>query len=97
MKKGKKLSIMTVLILAITSAVLGWFLYSARPFETINVDEIEEIKVYAIHPGKEVVLSKAEVESVVPLLQNLKVSKPGYKLFAVGLGGQTVRATPHKW
>ena len=96
MKKGKTLSIVTVLFLAIASAVLGWSFYSVRPFEAINADEIEEIKAYAIPPGKEVFLSKAEVESVVPLLQDLKVSKPGYQLFTVGLGGQTVRFTVRK-
>ena len=94
MKKGKKLLIIAVVILAITVAILGWLLYSARPFETMNVNEIEEIKVFAIPPEAEVVLSEAEVEKVVPLLQNLKVSKPGYKVFA--LSGQTVRITVQK-
>ena len=96
MEKGKKLLIVAVLILAVTSGILGYLLYSARPFETINVDEIEQIKVYAIPPDEEVVLSEAEVESVVPLLKNLKISKPGYKIFAMGLGGQTVRFTVQK-
>lgn len=81
---------MTALILVITSAVLWWSLYSARPFETINVDDIEEITVYAIPPEKEIVLSKDEVERVIPLLQNLKISKPGYKILARRMGGQTV-------
>ncbi len=94
MKKGKKLLIVAVVILAITAAILGWLLYSARPFETMYVNEIEEIKVFAIPPEEEVVLSEAEVERVVPLLQNLKVSKPGYKVFA--LSGQTVRITVQK-
>nr|WP_289767820.1 hypothetical protein [uncultured Acetatifactor sp.] len=80
---------MTALILVITSAVLWWSLYSARPFETINVDDIEEITVYAIPPEKEIVLSKDEVERVIPLLQNLKISKPGYKILARRMGGQT--------
>lgn len=93
MKNGKKLLIVAVIILAIAS---GWLLFSARPFETINVDDIEEIKVYAIPPDEEVVLSEGEVESVVPLLQNLKTSKPGYKIFAIGMGGQTVRFTVQK-
>lgn len=94
MKKSKKLLIVAVVILAITSAILGWLLYSARPFETMNVNEIEEIKVFAIPPEEEVVLSEAEVESIVPLLQNLRISKPGYKVFA--LSGQTVRITVQK-
>ena len=47
MKKGKKLLIIAVVILAIASAILGWLLYSSRPLETISVNEIEEIKVYA--------------------------------------------------
>ena len=91
MKKGKKLLIIGVVILAVVSAILGWLLYSDSPFEAITVDEIEEIKVYAIPPEAEVVLSEAEVEKVVPLLQNLKVSKPGYKVFA--LSGQTITIT----
>ena len=94
MKKGKKLLIIGVVILAVVSAILGWLLYSDSPFETITVDEIEEIKVYAIPPEAEVVLSEAEVEKVVPLLQNLKVSKPGYKVFA--LSGQTI-TMPERW
>lgn len=98
MKRGKKLTIAAALILGITSAVLGWLHCSGRPFETINVDDIEKITVYAIPPEKEVVLSEAEVESVVPLLQNLKISKPGYGIFifAMGMGGQTVRFTVQK-
>ena len=94
MKKGKKLLIIAVVILAIASAILGWLLCSARPFEAITVNDIQEVKVYAIPPDAEVVLSEAEVESVIPLLQNLKVSKPGYKVFA--LAGQTVRITIQK-
>ncbi len=96
MKNGKKPIIVATLILVMTSAILGWLLYSARPFETINVDDIKEIIVYAIPPEKEIVLSEAEVESVVPLLQNLKISKPGYKIFTMGMSGQTVRFTVQK-
>ena len=94
MKKGKKLLIIAVVILAIASAILGWLLYSSRPLETISVNEIEEIKVYAIPPDEEVILSGVEIDRVVPLLQNMKISKPGYKVFA--LGGQTVRITVQK-
>lgn len=90
MKNAKKIAIVTALILVITSAVLWWPLYSARPFETITVDDIKEITVYAIPPEKEIVLSKDEVERVIPLLQNLKISKPGYKILARRMGGQTV-------
>ena len=96
MKKSKKLTIAAALILVTASAVVGWVFYSARPFETIRADDIEEIMVYAIPPEKEIVLSEAEVERVVPLLQNLKISKPGYKIFALGMGGQTVRFTVQK-
>lgn len=98
MKRGKKLTIAAALILVITAAVLGWLHYSARPFERMNADDIEKITVYAIPPEKEAVLSEAEIESVVPLLQNLKISKPGYGifLFAMGMGGQTVRFTVQK-
>ena len=91
MKKSKKLLITAVVILAIVSAIIGWLLYSDRPFETITANGIEEIKVYAIPPDAEVVLSEAEVERVIPLLQNLKVSKLGYKVFA--LIGQTITIT----
>ena len=48
----------------------------------------------AIPPEKEVILSETEVERAVPLLQNLKISKPGYKVFA--LSGQTVSITVQK-
>ena len=96
MKKSKKLTIAAALILVTASAVVGWVFYSARPFETIRADDIEEIMVYAFPQGKEIVLSEAEVERVVPLLQNLKISKPGYKIFALGMGGQTVRFTVQK-
>ena len=94
MKKSKRLPIIIVLIVVLTISVLSWFLYSARPFETITVNDIQEVKVYAIPPEEEVVLSEAEVERVVSLLQNLKISKPGYKVFA--LSGQTVRITVQK-
>ena len=94
MKKSKKLLIIAVVILTIISAILGWLLYSDRPFETISANEIGEIKVYAIPPEEEVILSEVEVESVVPILQNLKISKPGYKVFT--MSGQTVRLTIQK-
>ena len=94
MKKSKRLPIIIVLILTLVIGVLTYFLYSDRPFETITVKEIEEIKVYAIPPNEEFVLSEAEVESIVPLLQNLKISKPGYKVFA--MNGQTIRITIQK-
>lgn len=96
MKKGRKRTIVAALFLVITSAVLGWLLYSTRPFETINANDIEEIVVYVINPEKEIVLSEAEVESVVPLLQNLKISKPGYEVFMFGMGGQIVKFTVQK-
>ena len=95
--KRKKTTTVVVRILALLVGVLWYFLYSDRPFESMNVNEIEEIKVYAIHPDKEVVLNEAELESAVPLLQNLKISKPGYMLFPpMGWGGQTVRFTVQK-
>lgn len=91
MGKGKKLPILVMLILALTIGVLSYCSYSRRPLETITESEIEEITVYAIPPEAEVILSEAETESIVPLLQTLKVLKPGYKTFA--LGGQTVTIT----
>ena len=94
MKKGKKLPITIVFILTLVIVGLTYFLYSDRPFKTITVKEIEEIKVYAIPPNEEVVLGKTEVEKIIPLLQNLKISKPGYKVFASG--GQTVTVTIKK-
>ena len=94
MRESKRLPIIIVLIVILTIGVLSYFFYSDRPFETIIVDDIQEVKVYAIFPDEEVVLSEAELERVVPLLQNLKISKPGYKVFA--LGGQTVRITVQK-
>ena len=94
MRKNKNLSIIIVIILSLSIGVLSYFLFFDRPFETITVNEIEEIKVYAIPPEAEVVLSESEVEGVVPLLQNLKVSKPGYKAFA--LSGQTITITLKK-
>lgn len=96
MKKVKKPTIIAVLILVLTVAILGWHLYSARPLETISADDIEEITVFAFPQGKEIVLSEAEVEQAVSLLQNLIVSKPGYGIFLFGMGGQTVVFTVQK-
>ena len=89
MKKGK----MLLLLAALLAAVLGYFLYSAEPLAALETDEIAEIRVYAIPPDAEVVLDEAEVENAVSLLQNLKVSRPGYGMLAMGLGGQTVKIT----
>ena len=96
--KGEKSKARIIIICALTLfCVSVWGILSFRPFESMNVNEIEEIKVYAIHPDKEVVLNEAELESAVPLLQNLKISKPGYMLFPpMGWGGQTVRFTVQK-
>ncbi|MGI6029455.1 MAG: hypothetical protein ACOX81_08595 [Candidatus Heteroscillospira sp.] len=73
--------------------ILGYLLYSDRPFETITADEIKEIQVYAVPPDKEAALSSAEIESAVPILQNLKISRPGYKIFMAGTGGQSITFT----
>ena len=94
MKKSKKLPIIIVLILTLVIGFLLYSTYSEKPFKKIDVNEIEEIKVFAIPPQKEVVLSEDEVEKIIPLLQNLKTSKPGYKVPA--LAGQTVRITVQK-
>ena len=94
MKKNKRLPIIIVLILTLVIGFLLYFIYSEKPFKTIDVNEIEEIKVFAIPPEKEVVLGEDEVEKIIPLLQNLKTSKPGYKIPA--LAGQTVRITVQK-
>ena len=97
MRKNTKLKIIVVSILAFTVFILGYFLYSDKPFETMRIDEIDVIKVYATHPDKEVVLNAAEMEHAVSLLQDLKISKPGYTLFPpFGCGGQTVRYTVQK-
>ena len=88
MKKCKKLPIIIILICAIIIGAISYFLYFERPFETISINEIEEVKVYAVPPDGEVVLSKEQVESIVPLLQNLKVCNPGYEVLV--MGGQTV-------
>lgn len=96
MKNRKRLPIAVALITAITFGILGYFLYSDRPFASLSVDEIEEITVYAIPPEKEVVLSESETEAAVLLLQDLKVSKPGYGRFMFGLAGQTVTLTVQK-
>lgn len=94
MKKIKRVPIIIVLILTLVIGFLLYFIYSEKPFKTIDVNEIEEIKVFAIPPEKEVVLGEDEVEKIIPLLQNLKTSKPGYKIPA--LAGQTVRITVQK-
>lgn len=94
MKKNKRVPIIIVLILTLVISFLLYFIYSEKPFKTIDVNEIEEIKVFAIPPEKEVVLGEDEVEKIIPLLQNLKTSKPGYKIPA--LAGQTVRITVQK-
>lgn len=94
MKKNKRLPIIIILILTLIIGFLLYFIYSEKPFKTIDVNEIEEIKVFAIPPEKEVVLGEDEVEKIIPLLQNLKTSKPGYKIPA--LAGQTIRITVQK-
>lgn len=93
-KKSRKLPIIIVLILILVIGFLLYSTYSEKPFKAIDVNEIGEIKVFAIPPQKEVVLSEDEVEKIIPLLQNLKTSKPGYKVPA--LAGQTVRITVQK-
>ena len=87
MKKSKKLILILILIF-----VFGYLLYSDKPFETMTADEIKEIQVYAIPPSKEVFLDNTEIEYILPLLQDLKVSKPGYQILAP-MGGQTVKVT----
>ncbi len=50
MKKSKRLPIIIVLILTLVIGFLLYFIYSEKPFKTIDVNEIEEIKVFALPP-----------------------------------------------
>ena len=62
MRKNVIRWILLALVLIAASVVLRYWIYSDKPFETMNTNDIEEIKVYAIPPDAEVVLDEAEAE-----------------------------------
>jgi len=90
MVKRKKLTIAVIVVFVLALCAVWYFLYSDVPLEDLQLSQIEQISVYAIPPDQTIVLNADDEERVIPLLQNLKVSKPGYKLFMLGMGGQTV-------
>lgn len=95
-KQRRKRQVTAVAGLAVVAAVLLYLLVSVRPLAAMDADEIREIRVYAMHPGEEVILNEEETARAVSLLRDLKVSRPGYILLPLGWGGQTVSYTVQK-
>lgn len=94
MKRNGKRWIAAALLLVAVLGACWYLLYEARPLRTLDAGEIREIRVRAMPPDREAVLSKAEVDAMLPLLRELKVTRPGYRMPPVS--GQTVFVTVRK-
>lgn len=91
MKRNGKRWIAAALLLVAVLGACWYLLYEARPLRTLDAGEI---RVRAMPPDREAILSGAEVDAMLPLLRELKVTSPGYRMPPVS--GQTVFVTVRK-
>lgn len=94
MKRNGKRWITAALLLVAILGACWYLLYEARPLRTLDAGEIREIRVRAVPPDREAILSGAEVGAMLPLLRELKVTSPGYRMPPAS--GQTVFVTVRK-
>lgn len=88
-KRKKRLLILAFIVLAAVVALLHF--RPQTPLSHLQPDQIDTMFVYAMPPEEKVVLSEEQSAQAVELLQNLQISRKGYRL--LGAGGQTVKFT----
>ena len=88
-KRKKRLLILAFVVLAAVAALLHF--RPQTPLSHLQPDQIDTMFVYAMPPEEKVILSEEQSARAVELLQNLQISRKGYRL--LGAGGQTVKFT----
>jgi len=89
MNKRKKWFLILAFLVIAAAALLHF--RPQTPLADLQADGIDTIFVYAMPPEEKVVLSEEQSARAVELLQNLQISRKGYRL--LGAGGQTVKFT----
>ena len=88
-KRKKRLLLLAFFVLAAAAALLHF--RPQTPLSHLQPDQIDTMFVYAMPPEEKVVLTGEQSAQAVELLQDLKISRKGYRL--LGAGGQTVKFT----
>ena len=88
-KRKKHLLILAFVVLAAVAALLHF--RPQTPLSHLQPDQIDTMFVYVMPPEEKVVLTGEQSAQAVELLQDLKISRKGYRL--LGAGGQTVKFT----
>ena len=88
-KRKKRLLILAFVVLAAVAALLHF--RPQTPLSHLQPDQIDTMFVYVMPPEEKVVLTGEQSAQAVELLQNLQISRKGYRL--LGTGGQTVKFT----
>lgn len=88
-KRKKRLLLLAFFVLAAVAALLHF--RPQTPLSHLRPDQIDTMFVYVMPPEEKVVLTGERSAQAVELLQDLKISRKGYRL--LGAGGQTVKFT----
>ena len=80
-----------VLGLAVIVLLAALHFRPRKPLFDLAAEDIQSIHLFVLPPEEKLVLTEAQTEDAVALLQNLRVSRRGYRLLASG--GQTVKFT----
>lgn len=88
-KRKKRLLLLAFFVLAAAAALLHF--RPQTPLAHLQPDQIDTMFVYVMPPEEKVVLTGEQSAQAVELLQDLKISRKGYRL--LGAGGQTVKFT----
>jgi len=89
MNKRKKWFLILAFLVIAAAALLHF--RPQTPLADLQADGIDTIFVYAMPPEEKVVLTEQQSDEAVKLLQDLQISRKGYRL--LGAGGQTVKFT----
>ncbi len=77
MSKRKKAAVIagiTVIIFVISA----YFFFPLKPLASLDMRDIEEVRVLTVPPEQEIILHQEEMEKAVKLLQDVKAYQPGY-------------------
>ena len=77
MRKRKGAAVISGIIV-ILLIILAYFFFPLKPLASLNMADVEEIHVFAVPAGQEVILCQEEIEKAVNLLRDIKVYQPGY-------------------